>query len=442
MLEARDLGGWRRVEARPAVEGREPELRKATPAVEGAPPFVCRIVVLGAGYGGITCALRLARWVRRRRGEGAVELILVDRNPYHLLETRLHEAAARGVEVTIPIAGLIRDRGIRFVAGEVEELDLAAKRVRVVGGELEYDVLVVALGSKTAYYGIPGLEEHAFALKTLEDAQSLKANVERRLAEALGEADVARRRWLRRVVIGGGGLTGVELAMELAERIEELTGRRLGEEEGGEVVVLEAGERLLPGSDRKIGERAAKLLRERRVQVVTGVRVEGVGPDEVRLSTGEVLRAGTIVWTGGVQVADLLRRSGAETGRQGRVLVEETLEVKGFPGVYAIGDAALAVNPRTGEPVPMAAQFALQQGRLAAENIIARLEGRPARAYQPRVLGEVVSLGRHLAVGWLALGWFGRLRFAGFLMSLLKRAIAEKHLLLLWKERKAWELRW
>lgn len=442
MLEARELGGLRRVETRPAAEGRELELRKATLAVEGASPSVCRIVVLGAGYGGITCVLRLARWVRRRRGEGAVELILVDRNPYHLLETRLHEAAARGVEVTIPIAGLIRDRGIRFVAGEVEELDLAAKRVRVVGGELEYDVLVVALGSKTAYYGIPGLEEHAFALKTLEDAQSLKANVERRLAEALGEADLARRRWLRRVVIGGGGLTGVELAMELAERIEELTGRRLGEEEGGEVVVLEAGERLLPGSDRKIGERVAKLLRERRVQVVTGVRVVGVGPDEVRLSTGEVLRAGTIVWTGGVQVADLLRRSGAETGRQGRVLVEETLEVKGFPGVYAIGDAALAVNPRTGEPVPMAAQFALQQGRLAAENIIARLEGRPARAYHPRVLGEVVSLGRHLAVGWLALGWFGRLRFAGFLMSLLKRAIAEKHLLLLWKERKAWELRW
>lgn len=230
----------------------------------------------------------------------------------------------------------------------------------------------------------------------------------------------------------------MEVATELGERVRHLTNDDLGTPTGGDVVLIEASARILPAHQQATADRTARVLHKAGIRILTGTRIAEVGTDHVRISTGELLRAGTVVWTGGVRASEILERSGIPTADQGRVIVDSTLHVLGETGVYVIGDAALAVDPGTGDAVAMAAQFALQQGRLVADNLVARMNGEPERDYRPHVLGEVISLGRHLAIGWFALGWAGRIRMTGFLGSLLKRAISERHLASLWMESRRW----
>jgi NADH dehydrogenase len=395
-----------------------------------------QIVVLGAGYGGITAILRLAKLFKNLP---EYEVHLVDRHPYHLLETRLHEAAARRAEVTIPILGVLKKRNVIFHLTEILKIDLENKKVVCSEKEVPYDKLVIALGSKTAFYDIPGLKEHALELKSLEDTYKIRDQVERMFAKAAGINDPIQRKPCLTFVIGGGGLTGVELAAELSEFIEEL-GRKYGMNvaESRLLVLIEAQKSILPNLKENLILRTKKELLEKRVKVLESTRVLRMEPGKIVIEPGEPIYAHTLVWTGGIRISSIMKASGLETGPMGRIVVDEFLQVKNFPGVYAVGDNALAINPKTKKPVLAAAQFALQQGRLVANNVFAEVTGRQRRPYKPRVLGEVISLGRHLSVGWLALPGEKRLGFVGFLASLLKRAIAEKHLLLLWKESRNW----
>jgi NADH:ubiquinone reductase (H+-translocating) len=404
------------------------------------------IVILGAGYGGISCAARLARLFRR---DPDVRLHLVDRHTYHLLETRLHERAVREAEVTVPIARFLARRPtLTFHLGEVTRIDLDNKRVEIDFGTrmLAWDHLVIALGSKTNFYQIPGLEQHAFQLKELDDSERIRAHTERMFARAASEPDGEKRRELLRVVIGGGGLTGVELATEMAERFDALARQYNIDPVEPEMILIEAADRVLPSLDGRQVATSVEAMQAIGVQILTGTRVRGMEQRDSRLVVlrdgGDPIPTRTMIWTGGIRISDLVRRSGAQTGAQGRVLVDSHLQVLGYPGVFAIGDNALAINPDTGTVVPTAAQFALQQGYLTASNIHRLVTGRPMRAYTPKVLGEVVSLGRHLAIGWASLPLAGRVRFFGFLASLVKRAIAERHLVLLWRERRAWTGQW
>lgn len=412
------------------------------------------IVVLGAGYGGMACVTRLAK---RFRSRPEVRIHLVDRHTYHLLETRLHERAVRQTEVTIPIARfLARRKNIIFHLGEVTRIDLDAHHVELDFGLAEhgesqpriirYTYLVIALGSKTNFFQIPGLQEHAFQLKELEDSERIRAHTERMFAMASSETNANHRKELLRFVIGGGGLTGVELATEMAERFDSLCEQYHIDPMEPEMWLFEVSDRLLPSLDGRQVHKSMEAMQAMGIQISTGTRVMGMveqdGSLAVLRSPGDPLPTRTMIWTGGIRISDLLRRSGAETGAQGRVVVNGCLQVKNYPDVFAIGDNALARNPATGATVPTAAQFALQQGALTAENLVRLVHGLEPRPYAPRILGEVVSLGRHLAVGWAALPGLQRIRFLGFLGSLLKRAIAERHVFLLWRERQNWTGHW
>ena len=412
------------------------------------------IVVLGAGYGGMACVTRLAR---RFRSRPRIRIHLVDRHTYHLLETRLHERAVRSTEITIPIARfLARRSNITFHLGEVTRINLEDARIELDYGisdaaasaprSIRYDYLVIALGSKTNYYQIPGLETRAFQLKELEDSDRIRAHTERMFAIASTETNRNKRKELLRFVIGGGGLTGVELATELAERFDGLCEQFHIDHSEPEMLLLELSDRLLPRLDGRQVSKSVEAMQAMGIQIVTGTRVMGMeesnGSLVVLREPGEPLPTRTMIWTGGIRISDLLQRSGADTGTQGRALVDEALQLTGHPGVFAIGDNALAINPDTGMTVPAAAQFALQQGALVAENLKRLIDGLAPKPYRPKVLGEVVSLGRHLAVGWAALPFIPRIRFVGFLASLLKRAIAERHIFLLWKERQNWTGHW
>ena len=393
------------------------------------------IVVLGAGYGGITATLRLAKLFRKI---GGFRIHLVDRHPYHLLETRLHEAAARRAEVTIPILGILKRKNVVFHLTEILKIDLGKNKIIGIDQEIIFDSLVIALGSKTDFYDIPGLKQHALELKTHPDTLKIRDRIERMFARAAGIADKKGRRPFLTFVIGGGGLTGVELAAELAEFVLELCRKYRVEQNEPRLVLIEAKNSILPNLKENLIQRTKKELVEKNVEILESTRVESFEPGEIKISPGGILQAHTLIWTGGIRVSNLMSASGLETGPLGRVIVDQFLEVKNFPGVFAIGDNALAKNPKTGAPVPAAAQFALQQGRLAAYNVYAHILRKPKKPYRPRVMGEVISLGRHLSVGWLALPGDKRLGLIGFFASLLKRAIAEKHLLLLWKESRNW----
>ncbi len=412
------------------------------------------IVILGAGYGGMSCVTRLSRRFRRREN---VRIHLVDRHTYHLLETRLHERAVRESEITIPLSRFLARRpNVSFHLGEVTHIALDDRYVELDFGmtdttsaqprRIRYDYLVVALGSKTNFYQIPGLEQHAFQLKELEDSERIRAHTERVFAIAATETNRNKRKEYLRFVIGGGGLTGVELATEMAERFDALSEQYHLEHSEPEMILVELSDRILPSLDGRQVARSAEAMQAMGIQILTNTRVTGMREEDGRLeilrSPGDPIPTRTMIWTGGIRISDLIRRSGAETGPQGRVLVNEFLQVRHYPEVFAIGDNALAINPVGGDAVPTAAQFALQQGYLTADNLDRLVSARELKPYRPKVLGEVVSLGKHLAVGWAALPVGMQFRFLGFLGSLIKRAISERHIFLLWKERQNWTGHW
>ncbi|HET7276284.1 MAG TPA: FAD-dependent oxidoreductase [Longimicrobiaceae bacterium] len=387
-----------------------------------------RVVVLGAGYGGMTAALRLARRLKGCAGPGGMaELVLVDRHPYHLLKTRLHEAAVSGDEVAVGIPELLRDLNLRFECGEVEDIDLGRRRVITNTGEIAYDVLVIAMGAQSAYRGVPGLRENTLTLRTREDAVRLRSHLQMRFAEADQTDDPVERARLRRIVIAGGGFSGVELAAELADRV------------AGEVLLLQSGERLLASAGPLLARWAAAQLRRRGVRVETQSRLVRAEPGIAHIAEREPIAAGTLIWMGGVQVSDVLQRMGAPTGRLGRILVDETLQVVGAPGVYAIGDAALGTDPVSGKEVPLTARFAAHEGRYVGDAIAARLQDAWVRPYHPRVRGDAYNMERYLGLASLAFGRRGK-GHASALARMLKRFPAIRHMLRMRRERAAWHL--
>ena len=393
------------------------------------------LVVIGAGYGGITATLRLARLFRK---SPTFRVVLIDKHPYHTLKTQLHEAAVHKSEVAIDISRLIKKYNIGFQLGVVTAIDLVGKSIVVDDRSIPFEYLVLALGSQANFYNIPGLEQFSIPLQSVSDANRIYERISVLCAKASTETNPDRRKAMLRFVVGGGGLTGIELAGEFVEHIVKTTkGYRIPSEEV-DVIIVEAADDIIPSSAKDLRDKIRNELVEKGVRILTRTRVVSVSSEGVSLSTGEVLRAETLVWTGGIRISEVAKQSGMAIGESGRVRVNEYLQSVTSSNVYAIGDNALAMNPKTGKPVPAAAQFALQQGRLVADNLHAVVSGLPQRPYQPRVWGEVISLGRHLAAGWVALPIIRKLAFVGFLMSLLKAAIKGKHIFLLRKESRNW----
>lgn len=397
------------------------------------------IVVIGAGYGGLTAALRLEKLFRKSFD---YKIHLIDKNPYHTLKTRLHEAAVRNTEVTIPLDRILKNKDITFYLGEVNFIDVENRIVHVSDNieekKLPFDFLVIAIGSKINFYNIAGMKENSFPLQTILDADLIYEHISKICASTASEVNEDRRKQNLRFVIGGGGLSGVEFAGELADHAAKcITNYGLNKNEI-EIIIIEAAESLVPFMDKEFSERVEKKLIGKGIKILKGSKIIKRTNDQVILSDGTVIQSGNFIWTGGIRISDLLKNSGLQTGPAGKVMVNKYLQSEDDKQIYAIGDSANAINPVTNKPVPAAAQFALQQGRLVAKNIFSEVTKKNMEQYQPKVMGEVVSLGRHLAVGWLALPFIKKVTFVGFLANLLKVAIKEKHVLLLRKESRNW----
>jgi NADH dehydrogenase len=352
-----------------------------------------RVVILGAGYGGLRCAQMLGKYID---DPVATEVVLMDRYSYHQIITELPVAASGRVgteEIALPLDQLLQRSKVRFLQAEVQHIDLDGRQIETTRGNISYGTLVVALGSITAFYGVPGLADHAFTLKSVEDAEAIDARMKEIVGLAAKEADPQVRAALLSVLVGGAGLTGTELAGELAELLPELARAQGLPPTEPRVILVEAAPVVLPSMPERLQVRGASILSEIGVRLMLGSKVVDADPEGITLASGDRLVGRTLIWTGGIMAPPLLAQSGLPTVRNGQVLVDMYLRAEGQAGVYVIGDAAFIPDESGHGALAPTAQVALSQAETAAYNIVAGWEGWTERPYTAHDKGQVVSLG-------------------------------------------------
>ncbi|MCL6641263.1 MAG: NAD(P)/FAD-dependent oxidoreductase [Candidatus Rokubacteria bacterium] len=357
-----------------------------------------RIVVLGGGCAGLEAIQVLERKLGHRSD---VELLLVSDRNYLLFTPLLPQVASSLVEprhIIQPIRDIRGARRFRFRRDTVQDIDLAERRVVCAEGRLAYDRLVIALGGTTPTFGTPGVEEHALPYKRLEDAILLRDHLIDLAEHADHEPDAERRRAMLTICVVGGGYTGVELIAELQDFLHSyIVPRYRGVNPGDyRLVLVEAGEEILRGVHPTLAERARRRLNREGIEILTRSRVTKVLPGAIEINGAGSLPSGLTAWAAGVKGHPTLSRLPVGRDRLGRVIVQPTLELPGFPDVFGAGDAVTVEGkPEASIPIIPAA---LAHGRLAAENIVAGLEGRPPAAVDFAPRGMLVSLGERDAV--------------------------------------------
>jgi len=380
-----------------------------------------RVVVVGAGFGGLSLLRSLA--------DAPIDLVLVDANNFHTFQPLLYQVATSGLDsddIAYPVRGIVARHGgnadVRL--GRVTGLDLESRRVLFDdGAPLEYDQLVLAAGAVTNTYGTPGVSEHAFGLKNLADALALRAHVLRQFERVSVDRSLIDAGALN-FVVAGGGPTGVELAGGLVELFDRVLTKDFPtlDVRLARVVLVEPTDRLLGSFEPRLSAMARRTLAARGVEVALEVGVASTDGKVVELTDGRRIPIGTLIWTAGVKASPLAQcladQLGAEAlTRGGRVVVEPDLSVPGHPEVFVIGDLAGSVDDH-GQLLPQVAPVAMQGGEHVAEVIRNSLEGRPGAPFRYHDKGSMATIGRHAAVaqlpnglrlsgtpGWLA--WLG-----------------------------------
>jgi NADH:ubiquinone reductase (H+-translocating) len=381
-----------------------------------------RILILGGGFAGVEAARYLDRTAAKRAN---VEVTLVSRDNFILFTPMLHEVVASDLEppdICNPLRKLLRR--VTVVSGEIRTINLAARRVTISYGireltrELPFDYLVLALGSETSFLGIPGVAEHALGIKTLRDAVMLRAGVIAMLEAASVEPDPGRRKRMLTFVIVGGGFAGVEtvgaindLARQSLQHYGGIDPREV------RVILIHGGPVILPELGEALGVYAQEKLRKRQVEIKLKTRVTAYADGAVHCDNGEAVAADMLVWAGGVSPSPILKDTPFDLER-GRVVVDSTLELPRFPGVWAVGDCAAIIDPTSKHPYPPTAQHAIREGRRAAKNICARLNGERATPFVYKAPGQLAAIGRRTGVARI----FG-LKFSGVVGWVLWRTV-------------------
>src|SRR5207253_2293648 len=380
-----------------------------------------RIVILGGGFGGVYADIHLEKLLAR---VDAVEICLVSRDNFFLFTPMLHEIAASDLEITNivnPLRKLLRT--VEVLVGDVNEIDLPNKRVLLSRGyrnhsqEIEYDHLVIALGSITNFYDIPGLADLAVPMKSLRDAIQLRAQVIRHLEEA--NSNTADRQALLTFVVAGGGFAGVETVAALNDFVREALPFYPNLREGMlRVILVHSGSVILPELGEDLGRHTQKVLGRRGVRILLNTRVKSMTENKVFLAYRVPIPCSTLVWTAGTVSSPLISSLPCAKER-GRILVNQFLQVPDWPDVWAVGDCAFVPDVRNpGKAHPPTAQHAIREGKIVAQNIAAALLGRRLRLFSFKTIGLLASIGRRTGVARI----FG-LNFSGFFAWWMWRTI-------------------
>ncbi|KMZ41780.1 MULTISPECIES: NAD(P)/FAD-dependent oxidoreductase [Bacillales] len=377
------------------------------------------ILILGGGYGGLLSALTARKYMTAEEAS----ITVVNRFPTHQIITELHRLAVGNLSeqnVALPLERLLRGKEINLVVDTVENIGLESQRVTLASGEsIKYDALVIALGSETAFFGIPGLQEYSFTLKSVEEANRLRAHLEERVIEYKTSKNKADATF----VVGGGGLTGIELVGEFADMLPNLCHKHGVDFADVSIYCVEAGPSILAGFAPDLVERAKTSLEKRGVQFLTGVPVTEMKETTVCLKDGGTIETKTMVWTGGVQGNRVVAECGVEVNR-GRATVTEFLQSTSHPDVFLAGDSAVVMGPE-GRPFPPTAQLAWQMGEVVGYNLFAHFNGTKMDTFKPVFSGTLGSLGRKDAIGTIGAS---QLKLKGLPATLMKEASNVRYL--------------
>ncbi len=382
---------------------------KSRPSARGP-----RIVILGAGFAGLAAARKLSHHLGR-----SARITLIDERNYHLFTPMLYQAAVCSVapyDIAYPIREFTSRHGVTFRRGAVTGVDWSAHRVQLDNGSIEYDYLIIALGSTTNYFGNTGVQEHTLPMKHLEDGIAIRNRVADVLDQAAITSDPDTKKSLLTFVVVGGGATGVETAAELRDFLREvlLQDYRQIEPDQARILVIESEDHLLGHMGARLARLALERLSQMGIEVWLNARAKEVTPGAVTTDDGRRIQAGTVIWTAGVRAPDVVARLDAPHGKGGGLVVDEYLQVRDHPGVYAVGDNAHVEDPQTGRLVPLLAQAAADQGTAVAENIVRAIQNHPQLPFHYHELGNVLAMGHSwgaVEIGGLVVaglpGWFG-----------------------------------
>jgi NADH dehydrogenase len=369
-----------------------------------------RVVIVGAGFGGLTAAKALA---------GApFDVTVIDQHNYHLFQPLLYQVATAGLspaDIASPIRGILANaRNVSVVLGKVSGVDTARREVVAEGRRIPFDRLILATGAQHAYFGHDDWAASAPGLKTIDDATYIRRRILLAFEKAETESDPQERARLLNFVVVGGGPTGVEMAGAIAELANRALAKdfRSIDPRCARVILVEAAPRLLTPFEPSLSEAAKRSLEQLGVEVRLGTPVTTVDGEGVSVGA-ERIESRTVVWGAGVMASPAGRWLGAATDRAGRVRVQSDLSVAGHPDIFVIGDTA-AANGADGKPLPGVAPVAKQQGQYVADLLIARQSGKPISTFRYRDFGSLATIGRKRAIVQM-----GRIRLNGFLAWVL-----------------------
>lgn len=368
-----------------------------------------RIVILGAGIGGLRVALELEKKLHSKRGK----IVLVDENNYHQYLYRIHEVCGLEYEeknIIVPLSKLIDGKNIQFKNLKVESIHTKRKFVETSRGVISYDILVIALGSHPTFFRVKGAEERSRVLNSFRSAKRIRYAVENLFKRAEGSGR------LPKIVVAGGGFTGTELAGEFIDWLPVLVQRYNLPVREVLATIVEAMPNILPGWKQELSEKAQEVLNSRGIKIILGDPISTVLEDGLVLKSGRKVESDLTIWTCGVECNPVCAFQFEMAS--GRIKIDDYCRAIGFKEVYVVGDASCAIEAKTGLPLPPSAHIAMVQADIVSINIHASLTGGEMKRYVGNQVGEIVTLGRAYALGEL-LGF----KLYGFLAKVMKRFI-------------------
>ena len=360
------------------------------------------ILILGAGYGGVHVAKKLAKKYKKNNN---VEITLIDKNPFHTLMTELHEVAGGRVHpesVQIELSKIFVRTKVNVVTDLIEKVDTDNKTVKTTHGNYTYDYLVVGTGSEPAFFGVPGVKENGFTLWSFEDAMKIRHHVQKMFKLAAKERNEAKRKEMLTFIVAGSGFTGIEMAGELLEWKTRLAKEHNVDENEVRLMVVEAMGTILNMLDRKQADKAEKYMVKKGMTILKNSPIVEVAPNKIVLKSGEEIETNTLIWTCGIQANEEVKEYGLETARAGRLATNEFMQAVNKEDVFVVGDLNY-YEEEEGKGTPQIVEAAIQTGDVIAKNIIALMDKKKdLTKFKSNYHGFMVSIGGKYCVANLA----------------------------------------
>ncbi|MGO1368862.1 FAD-dependent oxidoreductase [Senegalia sp. (in: firmicutes)] len=375
-----------------------------------------RIVILGAGYGGVHSAKLLHKKFKK---DDEIEVTLIDKNSYHTLLTDLHEVAGNRIEkhgVQINLEKIFGKKKVNVVTDKIDDIDFKTQKLISNTKEYEYDYLILGSGAEPAFFGVDGAEEHSFTIWSYDQAMKIKKHIYETFQNASTETDEAKRRKMLTFVVAGAGFTGVETIGEIAEWKKKLSRQFNINEKEVSLKLVEGLPKILPILEDSLIAKAEKRLNKLGVEVFTQSMIIKVTPDSVELKDGQVFNTNTLIWTAGVQGSSFAANLGLTLGKRGRIQTNEYMQSVDYRNVYVIGDNSYFEEES--RPTPQIVEAALQTAETAVENIESDIKGNDLKGFKSNFHGFMVSIGSRYAVARL-----GNIKLSGFFAMFMKHMV-------------------